>query len=793
MESILPQKADLSKTSWITIPDSQFPEKNCRSDILSAYFRLRFQASSGQSLIISVSASDRYRLWVNGEHVVFGPCKGDHLRQYYETIDISEYLKTGENVLAAKVVSFPPYESSAAKVQGPSWMMSKALGPCFFLAGKLIGENDEEISDLSTGNIAWSVRPDQATEWKMFELTKWMGAMEQTNGSLIPHEWRDIPESSDHWILAETLWKEKEDEWRLYSISPVFTLKPRPIPLLYQRAAEFVREMPLKEQDLPSFSFAHPDKTAYIPPNHKMAIELDAGELFTAFLKLHCSGGKGSRVILRYSECYTKPGKDLLSIQKGRRDDWENFNLTGHEDVYYPSGKKDEYEPFWFRTFRFIRIEVETAGEGLTIGIPLLNETGYPLTVLSEVESPEKWINNVWDISLRTLMRCMHETYEDCPYYEQMQYTQDTRLQILFTYMVSGDTRLAKRAIEDFHCSLLPDGILQARYPSDELLIIPPFACQWIQMLSDYHWQTGDLTLIARYRPTIDAILDWYDRKIGSYGLVDGPGYWDLVDWVDEWNDIAGRTPASAIGASTTHNLIYVCALQSAAQINRLTGRSGTADEYLQRAEVILKNVQQYCWSDESQLYKEGPLCEEFSQHAQVYAVLSGLASGKKGSEIMKLALEKSGVAKCSFAWQFFLFRALEKSGVYELSEKQWDLWKVLPEKNLTTIPETPEGSNMSRSDCHAWGALALYEFTSCILGVKPGVAGWEEIHIQPQPLSLPAASGKVITPKGIVYISWKNEKDGMVIDAEIPSGVRAIVTYPDGCQVRLPDGKKYE
>jgi len=44
-------------------------------------------------------------------------------------------------------------------------------------------------------------------------------------------------------------------------------------------------------------------------------------------------------------------------------------------------------------------------------------------------------------------LRSHAETYMDCPYYEQLQFIMDTRLQMLFTYAVSRDARLAKKAL----------------------------------------------------------------------------------------------------------------------------------------------------------------------------------------------------------------------------------------------------------------------------------------------------------------------------------------------------------
>ena len=53
----------------------------------------------------------------------------------------------------------------------------------------------------------------------------------------------------------------------------------------------------------------------------------------------------------------------------------------------------------------------------------------------------------------------------DTPYWEQLQYIGDTRIQALISYAVAGDDRLARQALEAFHNSLMPDGLTQSRYP----------------------------------------------------------------------------------------------------------------------------------------------------------------------------------------------------------------------------------------------------------------------------------------------------------------------------------------
>ncbi len=765
------------KPYWIGIPEEAYqlagiPISRDKTEV--AYFRHTFQLSQAGELTLRISANSRYRLWVNGQSVASGPLKGDNRQHYFDEIDITDYLKTGLNVLAVKVVSYPAYESKLNGNYAPLSIMSNGAGPYLMVEGSIKSLRGRVLTDLTTGHSKWWVCMDKAVGWAFYPSTFWMGAMERVDGAMLPYGWQTLPDPLNGFVEATARWLAYGDPTNKdFGLVPPLNLLKRSIPLLYETPGTFLREMPHKSTDGTALSFSAPQMPVVIEKNARYTVELDAGELITGYFILRTKEGLGSTIRIRYAESYFQRNGDILS--KGVRDD-ASGEIIGHEDHYLPSGRDEVYEPFWFRTFRFIRLEVDTGDAALVLFPPEYLETGYPLNVLSHIDSTLPWIGPVWEISLRTLKRCMHETYEDCPYYEQLQYTMDTRLQILFTYMVSGDTRLALRAIVDYHRSMLPEGILQSRYPSREPQIIPGFSIFFILMVEDYYWQTGDMEAIRPFRPTIDAVLEWFRRKIGSIGLVENMGYWEFADWVAEWD--RGVPRAVEKGPSTIHNLLYAYGLQSAARLNEITGRKGIATEYEKRANDILYQVDIRCWCDKSGLYTEGPDFIEYSQHAQVWAVLTGMARGKKAKSILKKALALEDISRCSYVMKFYLFRALETAGLYDHTEELWQDWQDMLKLNLTTCPEDFVGI---RSDCHGWSALPLYEFTCKILGVQPLSPGWEKILIQPQCLSFPEFSGSVITPKGIVTLSWKNECGKFSIQGRVPDGVPFELCLPDG------------
>ena len=773
-------KNDFIETFWIGLPGDGGDLGGAL--IETAYFGLGFTAPAGSRLVVKLSASTRYKLWVNGRFISHGPCKGSPFSQYYDEFDLSDYLLEGSNFIAATVMAYPPFEANTDIEHGPQWAMVKVAGACLMLEGACLDSSGALVCDLSTGVAPWLVSPDLALSWKVDMMSAWIGSMENVDAAKLPPGWPHRADPSVSWLAPKTKWRAGGYP---FGALPVFPLKERPIPQLYMREKTFTSEMPLKAGSFKELRF---DDT--LLPNSSYAVELNAGELTTGYFRLPLSGGAGSKITIRYAECYALENPGKIYYKKGIRDDSKNYEILGHEDIYFPSGRDETYEPFWFRTFRFIRIEIKTGSEGVVLHPPSYVETGYPLETRSSLSSNEDWVAKIWEISERTLQRCMHETYEDCPYYEQLQYAMDTRLQMLYTYMISGDTRLARRAIEDYHSSMMPEGILQARYPCNQPQVITCFSLYWICMLEDYYQQTGDLSVPRRYRPTIDSVLDWYDRNIGELGLVENSGYWELADWVQEWSHLEGAPEAGLHGPSSIHNLLYAYGLQAASRLTALTGRAETASEYQNRADEILQLVEKTCWSEENGMYAEGPSVMQFSQHAQIWAVLSGLATGEKAKRIMTNAINAPGVLKCSFAMQFYLFRALEAAGMYEATESLWYLWKDLLPLKLTTVIEAHA---MPRSDCHAWGALPIYEFTKKFLGVNPQSPGWESILIEPKCTYINEIKGEVTTPKGPVNLEITNTNNKQTIKGKSPKGIPLKIKLPNGKEKTYPDGGSFE
>lgn len=168
-----------------------------------------------------------------------------------------------------------------------------------------------------------------------------------------------------------------------------------------------------------------------LPPNTCHRLEIQADVHSTAFLKWIMTPPKtsGSSIKVTYSEGYEQTPRSYPWLRsKGDRLERNGSQLIGPHDFFdISAGSPDQpytwtYEPFWFRTFRFLAIEITTGSSSLQLVSLTAVQVNYPLAAKSTWKEPGNVeTERIWDLSLRTLRNCMFDGYSDCPFYEQLQ------------------------------------------------------------------------------------------------------------------------------------------------------------------------------------------------------------------------------------------------------------------------------------------------------------------------------------------------------------------------------------
>jgi alpha-L-rhamnosidase len=745
-------------------------------------FRKRFTLSSvPQQFVVHVSADSRYRLWVNGERVGRGPLKGTLQRYYYETYDLAPYLRAGSNVIAAEVRWFGDHTpTSEVHSRRPGFLFQGPEGAALDTPG------------------TWRVLVDRAIEPDttpyISNAHHFLGHWERVDGAAYPRGWTAIDYDDAGWEPAvDTGPADFPGFWG--ETHPLQTLSPRDVPLLIEEPRRFVRT--LQEQQEREHLFGESPLGWTLPAGQADEIVLDAGSLTTGYPELVFDGGAGRRVEVIYGECILRweERRGRQVPVKGIRDDVASGVVDGYRDTIVLPGGEFRYEPFHWRTFWFVRIAVSAGDEPFTLRDVHYRFTTYPQALQATFEASIPDAAAMWEVSWRSLQRCAHETYEDCPYYEQLNYVADSRLQALCSMVLAGESALPKRTIRLFHDSVRPDGLVHSRVPSTVPQILPYFALIWTLMVEDYWRWVGpqDRAFVRSTLNVVDGVLWFFRERLRENGFVGQIPPWSMVDRVPGWP--GGEPPAIAAGASTYLTCLYIHALDAAVRLHVEAGDPADAERWRPLAERLRLAVREGAWSEQEGLFLEGPgrLDDGLSQHSQALAILSGVATPAQAQRILERLTTDPSLYRMKFMQSFYLARALEKAGGYAaFGPHVLKLWRKALANHVSTWPEYPDPT---RSDCHAWSSWIAADFVTCVLGIQPLKPGFAEIGIAPHTEVGTYARGSAPTPFGAVMVEWHKDLDTSRarLQATVPEGVPVTVQVPGLEPVRYPAGGAIE
>ena len=710
------------------------------------------------SFNIQVSADNRYKLYVNGKIVSMGPARCDTYFWNFETVDIAPFLVAGKNSITALVWNEAQFRPEA----------QISVRTAFILQGK------SEAEEVLNTNETWKCLCDkgyQPIPGFFFAATK---------GQLV-----DMAQTiKGDWILPgfdDTAWPNaaKLFDGKLKGASDglAWQLVPSTLPqmeLTYQRIPKLRWAIGMKV----SPSFPAEKQALQIPANSKVLLLLDQTFYTNAYVTLNFSKGKGAGISIGYAETlYDQEGKEL---RKSNRNEVEGKKFVGRTDSLMADGTDGQsFTTLNFRSYRYIRLIVQTKADPLIIDDLHGTFTGYPFKANYEFNSENKEIKQILDIGWRTARLNAWETYTDCPYYEQLQYIGDTRIQAMVSYYNSGDDRLARNALTLMDHSRLAEGVTLSRYPSRSTQIISTFSLWYIGMLHDYWMYRPDSGFLKDKLMGEREVLTFFGKFQQADGSLKDLPYWKFVDWVGDM----GWGPMGTDGSAAIYDIQLLLAYQWASEMEKATGESFYSDYYSKKAAQLAETIKRKYWDSEKKLFADTNEKKGFSQHVNSLAILANIVDTEDLAATGNTLLNDKSLTQCTVYFKYYLHQALNKAGFGNDYMNWLGIWKENIKLGLTTWAEDSR-LNTVRSECHAWGASPNIDFFRIVLGIDADAPGFSRIKIEPHLGTMTKVGGEMPHPNGKITVNYELKKNKWIINISLPQSTPGKLVWK---------GKTYE
>jgi alpha-L-rhamnosidase len=798
-------------TSWVWSKERSYDVLEHPSP--SAYqvrrFRRVFEVGpEAREQILFITADSRYEVFLDGCLIGRGPAHGDVRHHFYDTYRFGA-LKHGKHVLAVRVFDYSKVQCDPPRLGAPAAVMTRTGG----LAAELwSGEECVVRTDES-----WRVEVDRSLHFQL-PCPDWFGgfvglfedwhcAEENLAG------WTGLEFEDSAWAPASLLYEAERREKQTDAMSP-YGLMERLVPMpvrgepLVPGACRRPGGGEVSQQWL---EFSRGNGRVEIPAETVDEVLIEFDREWTGFPRLDFSGGNGAEIRVGYAEAlrlsYDVPDAvifgrdaDIGDVAIGFQDNRSGWTFDsrgrfeGFEDLIRPDGREWQWQPHHWRAAKFVRLRIQTGTEPLTITGFRFEPEHYPLRVAEELSCSDRRIEAVSRINFHTLLLGMHETFTDCPYYEQLQYIGDSSLNAQVAMLGAGDYDAARQLLLHFDWSRVPEGWTQSRYPSRIEGIIPSQSLDWLSAIHSFALMCGDMATVREVWPGACAVLDAYHRHLGPSGLPQHLPFWNWIDWCPGWK--RGVPPGAEDGPVLSHAAKLGMALQQAIAVAGWLGEKEDAERLRKRYELLRTNARAAFWN--GAFFAENAQDPGYgSRLGNAYAVLAGFPEPQE-REGLNALLSGDTLADCSFFGYFFVRQALWETGGCDL-QRELQPWFAMLDLGLTTWAED---TVFWRSLCHGWSANPQIDFYTRLLGVRPTAPGFAQAVIEPAIDAFEQMAGSVMTPHGAIRVAWDRAEAELTVDC--PREIRATLVLPvagtqtlaGGCSthelpLRRPSGRR--
>lgn len=366
--------------------------------------------------------------------------------------------------------------------------------------------------------------------------------------------------------------------------------------------------------------------------------------------------------------------------------------------------------------FRFVVIEVIDVSDKFNLTIDRMEAETYTACKNRDIKALDRvdMEKELERISLRTLRNCMQDVFEDGPKRDRRLWIGDLRLQALTNYVTYQNNDLVKRCLYLFAGTADENGRVRAclftepEIEGDDTFIFD-YSLFFIPTLLDYYIATDDREtvedLLSIARRQIEISRKYFDE---NHLVKDSDELgWCFLDWKLTLNKQTGAQG------------VYIYCEKALIALYQKLGETETAKEFILDVQQKITAAKSYLFDIKKGLFVSGEQ-RQISFASQAWAVLAGIFDDEQNRKILQKVQEQSDAVPMVTPYMYHHFiEALVKCGCKEEAYSMMiGYWGAMVEDGADTFyelfnpenpNESPYGSPIVNSYCHAWSCTPVY------------------------------------------------------------------------------------
>jgi alpha-L-rhamnosidase len=744
---------------------------------LTLGFRGVFQKDKNQNCTLKITASTLYRVYLNGEFLGYGPARAAHGYFRVDEYDLSKRSKNGENIVAVEVSGYNV--NSYYTLDQPSFLQAEAQ-----LGDKIV---------LATGS-------DQGFE--AFQLKERLQKVERYSYQRPFTEYYRLKKDFEQWKVSAKVPVESLKQTNLTPVKllvrnlllPEFNVV-RPFKVCssgkiqFRKPKEYIKDRSLtqigdklkgyKEDELtvlPSQIIQEitnkTQDTISKPFSLNRDISLTENEFSTFNFGINLSGFIGAKISCTETSKVFFYFDEILT--NGDVNTKERVPDINNQVVYELEPGVYNLETFESYTFKYLKMIV-LKGSCRILDV-YLREYAYPENPKASFNCSNNKLNEIYKAARQTFRQNAVDVLTDCPSRERAGWLCDSYFSAIMEKDFTGHSAVTRNFYENY---ALPDsfanhpkGMIPECYPADHYtgIFIPNWAMWFVIQVNDYARRGGDPLLIARLKPRVEGILNYFIQFENENGLLENLKSWIFIDW-SKANDFVQDV-------NYPSNMLYSAALSNAADLYH-------NDSWRHKSERIRQTVLKQSYNgtffvDNAIRNKEGKLelTTNTTEVCQYYAFYFNIVTPESHPELWQKLCTEFGPARNDAITYPNVFRANAFIGNYLRMDilSRYGLKNQLMKEiqdyfySMAQLTGTLWEKMESKASCnHGFASYLGHILYRDILGVSQIDYLKKEITVRFVDIDLSECQGIIPINESSFELKWKRSGNQIIYSIKAP------------------------